>query len=196
MLSTYFAAFLLAASGTQAEEGQHCPAQPLPPPPTLLAPVSEATNAITFSAVPSLEYPRGAWVVRLSRLGFDGPANIEIARLRAQSDCNRYDIVGEWSGSMPSEDFEALAKQVMTVSLPATELFGPGDPLDRILGLDGTSISIQMDSGSWKISGDLRGVGSRHETVSSIFHTLVAKVVPTSDLPTEQWRMPPRADGS
>ena len=195
MLFTSLAALVLAAGGTQVEEGPHCPAQPLPPLIAVLAPVPEHRNAITFSAVPSLEYPEGAWVVRLSRNSFAGPAAVEIVRLRAQFDCNRYDIVRQWNASMPAEDFEALAKQVVTLALPAPELFGPGDPLDRIIGLDGTSIWVQMDSYSWKISANLRNAGPVHDSVSSLFHTLVAKFVPAPDLPTKEWRTPQRADG-
>jgi hypothetical protein len=153
-------------------------------------PALEKTTVMSFAATPSFDYPGGAWVVRLSRNGPRGPGLIEIARLRRQSDCNRYDIEKSWEAPLPEAELEALVDELAPVATPPAQLFISNDPMRSLeeVALDGTGIILRMRTFGWEVSRNLHHSGRAGSAVSSLFHTLVSNHVPPSDVPSTDWR--------
>ncbi len=180
---------ILSLAGSQAANVAPCPVQPVPPAVDALPPQA-GRHEIAFAATPSLEHPGRAWVVRLSRSGLAGPAAVEIVRLRRQSDCNRYDVEKSWQAALPSADFEVLARQVTALSLPREDSFAPQDPLRGLddVGIDGTGVTIRLNTIRWDLTRRLHNSGGNGALLSPIFHALVAKYLPASEVPSAEWR--------
>src|SRR5688572_21233754 len=143
-LQVFAALFLVLSSPTAASEAA-CPAQPMPPALEALKPL-DSGRTIAFSATPSLTYPRRSWVVRLAQIGSSGPATLEIAQLRGQENCNRYDIEKSWKTSISEERFTAVLNAVGPIGTPPPDQFIAHDPMRSLgeIGIDGTGIVLRL----------------------------------------------------
>lgn len=184
--------FAVASSHLPASAGAPCIRQPLPPAMDSFPAVEALTKAITFSATPSLEYPGRAWVVRLSQSGHNGPAAVDIAVLRRQFDCNRYDVEKRWRAALTSEEFASLARVLAPRAIPAMNAPSAMDPLMDAGegGIDGTSIMLRINTLGWDATRSLHDSGPDGAAVSSIFHAIVTKHVLPAEAPTAEWRVP------
>lgn len=185
--------FLLAAAflapGSHAAAA--CPDQPLPPAAESLGPV-EAIRAITFAATPSLDFPGGAWVVRLQSFSRDDH-RIEIVRLRRQMDCNRYDVEKSWTARISAEEFRGVGNAVVPLAMPDPETFWPATDVRRApdeVGVDGTSVTVDLSTSAMKVSRQLHHGGRAGAPVSAVFHALVSRHLPAGEIPTPEWRNP------
>jgi hypothetical protein len=152
-----FALMLAAAAAPPSTLA--CPAQPQPMPAALdsIPPVRDAAVVVAFAAS-AWEQPERAWVVRLSRRGYSGPASLEVLRLRRRSDCNVYDVENSWRAPMSSQEFEAFAEAAEPfASPPAT--FSGGESAQEEVVLDGTGIDLRLRGRGWDMRRQLNHFG-------------------------------------
>lgn len=168
-----------------------CPARPQPMPAALdsVPPVGDTAVVVAFAAT-AWEHPERAWVVRLSRRGYSGPASLEVLRLRRRSDCNVYDLENSWRAPMPAQEFEALARAAEPFAAPPPATFS--DPGRAQAGeevvLDGTGIELRLRAHSWDVRRRLNHYGRDGREISALFHRLVDRIVPAGLRPAQDWR--------
>jgi hypothetical protein len=188
-VSTPLLGMMMLLAGQAPPADLVCTPRPLPPAIDALPPLARS-KVVTFGAAPSLEYPGGAWVVRLSQIARSGPAVVEIVQLRRQSNCNRYVIEKTWDASLPAEQFKALLSSLAAATTPPPDLFTADDPMRRAedIVLDGTAVWLRVTDLDWEITRRrLNHYGRQGKVVSSIFYELVSRNVPPSELPSPAW---------
>ena len=166
-----------------------CVPQPLPPALDSVAPLGPASDAIEFSATPSLQHPSRAWIVRLTRRGVVS-ATIEVIRLRQRDDCNRYVVEQRWAAPLRQEDYVVVFDQVAPLGLPRADAFTSMDPFVGELIMDGTSLELRLRAPGWRVTRTLNHYEQGGEALSAIFHTIVARHIPADLRPTNDWRTP------
>ncbi|HEU0100429.1 MAG TPA: hypothetical protein VFQ67_16845 [Allosphingosinicella sp.] len=175
----------LSAGGASAAAGRPCPAQRMPPAIESAGELPPRSHVVAFAATP-WEFPRRAWVVRVSRRG-DVEATIEIVRLLGQARCNRWDVEKRWSAPIARRDYEAVAEAVERFGLPAAGLVanggGGGD-----LATDGTGLELRLEAPGWRVARTLTQHGRDGAGLSAIFRDLVSRHVPAQDRPVADWR--------
>ena len=168
-----------------------CTPQPMPRAIDISA-IELSSQKIEFAVTPSLEYPRGAWVIRLWRRG-TVEANIEILQLRGQIDCNRYNIIKVWRSVITQDEYAAIATRVVTFGVPDQSMFAPPYDSKGIISLDGTQIDLRLENSDWRVDHRTNLYDGRNaQTLSEIFQDLVAKLVPASERPSIDWRVSPK----
>jgi hypothetical protein len=173
--------------------GEHaqpaCPRQPLPPAieSAQLPPLSPFVFAIEFAATPTREYLGEAWVIRLTRRNERTGGTLDIARLRRQMDCNRYDVLGRWSAAVSPDEYARIAAELSPFALPPQDILVRRDAGQGSV-FDGTMLTLRAQAPNWKFERDLN-VGDRvGARLSPIFHALAARHVPADAMPTAEWR--------
>ncbi len=155
--------------------------------------VELASHKIEFAATPALEYPGGAWVIRLWRRG-TVEVNIEILKLRRQSDCNRYDIQKFWRSAITQDEYAAVASKVVTFGVPDRSVFAP-PYISSGISMDGTPIDLRLENSEWRVERRSNLADGRSaQILSEIFQELAAKYVPSAELPAVDWRGPHNRD--
>jgi len=188
-------AFLIAAglSGAAYAADRACPPQPQRMPPAIestdLPEVSEFANVITFAAVPSLQSPQRAWVIRLFQPTHGRPATLTIVRLLGRFDCNIYDVETRWEVPLTVADYEAVARSIVPHLTPPPGTFTPGSNDGSITVVaDGTGLDLRIQAAGWQIARGLNHGQSEGAELSAIFRRLLLLAVPASERPDESWR--------
>jgi len=181
MLVALPALLLGGAAAAQAP----CPAtrQPMPPAINSIGTLAIPADTIAFAATP-WEFPGRAWVVRLWRRG--AQARLEIVRLRRRFDCNVWDLETRWEAPAALADFTATAEAIapwMTVPPGFPDRRNPSE-----ITLDGTALELLVGTGGWRIDRALNHYGERGAALSAIFRRLVERLVPSDELPADDWR--------
>jgi hypothetical protein len=173
-----------AAAGSLAQE---CPPQPLPDAADVL-PEVPAVRVVTFAATPMMAVPGRAWVVRIQSGGSAGL--VEIARLRRQMDCNRYDVEARWQAPLPARELAALVRAAASIGTPPADVFVHDDQrrMADELVLDGTGITLDLEVTGWRVRRELNHSGRAGAEVSKLFRDVVLRHVPPSEVPAEDWR--------
>lgn len=171
---------------TTASSAEKCTPQPMPRA-IDISPVELSSQKIEFAATPALEYPGGAWVIRLWRRGTI-EVNVEILKLRRQVDCNRYDVINVWRSKVTQDEYADIAYGVVTFGVPDRSVFAP--PYDASgISLDGTQIDLRLENSEWRVDHRTNlGDGRNAHILSEIFQGLIAKYVPASERPSRDWR--------
>lgn len=184
-------ATLSSPSQAATPELARCAPQPLPPAIDSAGEPPLASETIEFAATPSLEYPGRAWVVRISRRGAT-EARIDVLRLRRQSDCNRYDMESRWQAPLRQDEYEAIAARVVPLGIPSSDVFIPSSADESLdLVTDGTSVDLRLSNLSWRVTRSSNHFGRDGAVISRVFRDLIAQYIPSSNLPAEDWRLPP-----
>jgi hypothetical protein len=182
------ALFLICLSSSAAAGSLAQDCQPLPDAADVLPEVN-AVRVITFAATPTLMAgPGRAWVVRIQSAGRAG--RVEIARLRRQTDCYRYDIEARWQAPLAGGELAALLRAAASIGTPPADVFVDDDQrrIADELVLDGTGITLDLEVTGWRVRRELNHFGRTGAEVSKLFRDVVLRHVPPSEVPAEDWR--------
>jgi hypothetical protein len=159
----------------------------LPPGFEALAPRPDH-DVIAFAVAGDMVVPGRAWAVRLSRQGNAGPALVEVARLRRQRDCNRYDVAQQWQTNVSAEEFADVARRVAPLVL-AGRSSTSDNPLmvPSEIAVDGTGVTLMLSNAGWKATRELVVSGPDGGAASAAFRAIIGRVVPRQDQPPEGW---------
>lgn len=168
-------------------KAEPCPRQAMPPGFEALSPRPDH-QVIAFAVARDMVLPRRAWAVRLSRRGYTGPAIVEVARLRGQLDCNRYDIVQQWQSNVSAQEFDGVARR-MAPHVLAARSSADDNPLTipAEVAIDGTAITLRLSNASWESTRQLVAEGPDGSVVSAAFRALISRIVPVQDQPPQGW---------
>ena len=184
----FLIAAAIAATATHTQSppspAQTCSPQPLPAAIDAIgAPPSSET--IEFSATPS--FSTQPWVVRLSHRRELG-STIEIIRLSRQYNCNRYNVEMRWQAPLTDNEYEAVSKVVSQLGTPPATSFIPSSRQElEMIVMDGTGLQLRLRNSEWEVTRALNQAHPGGTQISSFFRGLVAKYIPVSDIPAEDW---------
>lgn len=179
---------LLAAAAQAPAAALPCPVQPMPPAIEAVPAAPPTKNAIAFAATP-WEYPGRAWVVRL----FGGPrgtGKLEIIRLRRQDHCNRWDLERRWEASVTDAEHRTMADALAPLAAPPAGFLArdPAAGNTDELVMDGTALELRWRRDGWDVRRHSNHYAADGGRISAQFHALVARHLPSAELPAEDWR--------
>lgn len=153
-----------------------------------LPPSKGFDNIVTFGATPSLEYPSRAWVIRLFQDRHARPATLTVVRLLRRSDCNSYLVEARWKIPIRADEYEAVATQIAPILVPTTDvLSGEDTARGRGISVDGTSFDLRFETTGWQIRRHLTSADPEGQTLSKLFHRILASAVPEPERPGVFW---------
>lgn len=190
-----FLVFLIAvglAAPLQAAE-RPCPTKPQRMPPAIesadLPEVSRFSNLVTFAAVPSLEFPQRAWVIRLFQRTHGQPATLTVVRLLGRYDCNIYDVETRWEVPLTAADYETVARSIVPHVTPPPGTFTPRNDGEGIsVVADGTGLDLRVQAAGWQVTRGLNHGQREGAELSAIFRRLLMLAVPAPERPDDSWR--------